>query len=160
MPELKLSVNGVAHTVQTEPGETLLDLLRHRLQLTGAKYGCGEGQCGACVVWLEGRAMRACIVPAMAAAGKRVTTIEGLAPEGNLHPVQRAFLEAEAFQCGYCTPGMVMGAAALLQSEPQPSRDRIREALEGHLCRCGTYPRIVAAVELASRLKGAADSRD
>ena len=126
-------------------------MLRDRLQLTGTKYGCGEGQCGACTVLLDGRAMRSCRVELSAAAGKQVTTIEGLEHDGRLHPVQAAFLEAEAFQCGYCTPGMILAAVALLAAEPNPTAEEIAARLSGNLCRCGTYPRIVAAVQLAAR---------
>jgi aerobic-type carbon monoxide dehydrogenase small subunit (CoxS/CutS family) len=126
-------------------------VLRDRLQLTGTKYGCGEGQCGACTVLLDGHAVRSCRVELSAAVGKQVRTIEGLERDGRLHPVQAAFLEAEAFQCGYCTPGMIVAAVALLDSEPNPSPEQIATRLSGNLCRCGTYPRIVAAVRLAAR---------
>jgi len=131
--------------------ETLLEVLRDRLQLTGTKYGCGEGQCGACTVLLDGRAVRSCRVAVSAAAGKKITTIEGLERDGHLHPVQAAFLEVEAFQCGYCTPGMIMAAVALLESQPAPSAEDVASRLVGNVCRCGTYPRIVAAVRLAAR---------
>jgi aerobic-type carbon monoxide dehydrogenase small subunit (CoxS/CutS family) len=155
VPQIKLTVNGKAHTLDAERGETLLDLLRHRLRLTGAKSGCGEGQCGACAVLVEGRAVRACVTPAATADRKRVTTIEGLSAGQELHPVQRAFLEKEAFQCGFCTPGMIVASAALLERNPAPGAAAVREALNGHLCRCGTYPRIVEAVELAAQLRRA-----
>lgn len=153
MAHLTLTVNGARHDLEIASGETLLHVLRHRLGLTGAKYGCGEGQCGACAVQLDGRAVNSCVLPAASAQGKRVTTVEGLAAGERLHPVQRAFLEAEAFQCGYCTPGMIVAAAAFLEANPSPRAAAIREALNGHLCRCGTYPRIVEAVELAARLR-------
>jgi aerobic-type carbon monoxide dehydrogenase small subunit (CoxS/CutS family) len=155
VPQIRLTVNGRAHTLEAERAETLLDVLRHRLRLTGAKYGCGEGQCGACAVLLEGRAVRACVTPALSADRQRVTTIEGLPAGEDLHPVQRAFLEKEAFQCGFCTPGMIVAAAALLERNPAPRAAAVREALNGHLCRCGTYPRIVEAVELAAQLRKA-----
>jgi aerobic-type carbon monoxide dehydrogenase small subunit (CoxS/CutS family) len=137
--------------VDAAPDETLLEVLRDRLQLTGTKYGCGEGQCGACTVLLDGRAVRSCRVAVSAAAGKKVTTIEGLERDGRLHPVQAAFLEVEAFQCGYCTPGMIMAAVALLESQPDPSAEDVASRLVGNVCRCGTYPRIAAAVRLAAR---------
>ena len=146
-----LIVNGTERRVQAPPAESLLAVLRDRLQLTGTKYGCGEGQCGACTVLLDGRAVRSCRVALSAAAGKPITTIEGLERDGRLHPVQAAFLEAEAFQCGYCTPGMILAAVALLQSVPNPSPEDIATRLTGNLCRCGTYPRIVAAVRLAAQ---------
>ncbi|HEV3456165.1 MAG TPA: (2Fe-2S)-binding protein [Thermoanaerobaculia bacterium] len=144
-------VNGTERRVDAPPGESLLAVLRDRLQLTGTKYGCGEGQCGACTVLLDGRAVRSCRIELSAAAGKQVTTIEGLERDGRLHPVQAAFLEAEAFQCGYCTPGMIVAAVALLTAEPNPSPEEIAARLAGNLCRCGTYSRIVAAVQLAAR---------
>ncbi len=147
---LDLLVNGTAHSIQSDPATPLLAVLRDELNLTGAKYGCGEGQCGACTVLIDGRATRSCITPVRSAAGKRVTTIEGLAKHGKLHPVQESFLEADALQCGYCTPGMVMSAVALLASEPNPSKESIARGMQGNICRCGTYPRIVAAVRMAS----------
>ena len=133
------------------PDETLLSVLRNRLDLTGTKYGCGEGQCGACAVLLDGRATPSCQTPVSEAAGKKIVTIEGLAANGRLHPVQSAFLETEAFQCGYCTSGMIVAAVALLQSNAHPSEDDVVGALTGHICRCGTYPRILAAVRQAAR---------
>lgn len=150
MPEITIVINGEPKKADAAPGESLLELLRGPWDLTGAKYGCGEGQCGACTVLLEGRAVKACITPARLASGKRVTTIEGLARNGRLHPVQEAFLETQAFQCGFCTPGLIMGAAALLETKPKATEAEIRQALDGHICRCGTYPRIVQAVRLAS----------
>ena len=148
---LSLAVNGAERQVEAPAGESLLSVLRDRLELTGTKYGCGEGQCGACTVLLDGRAARSCRVPVSEAAGKRITTIEGLELEGRLHPVQAAFLEVEAFQCGYCTPGMIVAAAALLAAKPDPSDEEIVEGLTGNVCRCGTYPRILAAVKRAAR---------
>jgi aerobic-type carbon monoxide dehydrogenase small subunit (CoxS/CutS family) len=155
-----LLVNGAEHKVDDPSDEKLLWVLRNSLNLTGTKYGCGEGQCGACTVLLDGKPTRSCLTRASSAVGKKITTIEGLAQKGELHPVQEAFLEAEAFQCGYCTPGMIMAAAALLNEIPHPSTEQIIERLDGNVCRCGTYPRIVQAtvqaVRLAAEHKGAA----
>ncbi|MBS1873798.1 MAG: (2Fe-2S)-binding protein [Acidobacteria bacterium] len=150
----EILVNGASHRVETDPETSLLSVLRNQLGLTGSKYGCGEGQCGACAVLIDGRAVRSCITPVKHAAGRHVTTIEGLARNGKLHPVQQGFLDADALQCGYCTPGMVMSAVALLAKDPHPTDAAIRRGMEGNVCRCGTYPRIVAAVRMAS--KGAA----
>jgi len=129
----------------------LLSVLRDQLDLTGSKYGCGEGQCGACTVLLDGRPARSCITRVGAAAGKQITTIEGLALNGNLHPVQQAFLDAESMQCAYCASGMIMSAMGLLKTTPDPTEAEIRHGLEGNICRCGTYPRIIAAVEQAAK---------
>ena len=150
----EILVNGASHRVETDPETSLLSVLRNQLGLTGSKYGCGEGQCGACAVLIDGRAVRSCITPVKHAAGRHVTTIEGLARNGKLHPVQQGFLDADALQCGYCTPGMVMSAVALLAKDPHPTDAAIRRGMEGNVCRCGTYPRIVAAVRMVS--KGAA----
>lgn len=147
---LTLTVNGKAQRIESDPSTPLLVALRDELGLTGAKYGCGEGQCGACTVLLDGRAVRSCTIPVRMAAGKTVTTIEGLSSGDNLHPLQQAFLETDALQCGYCTPGMVMSAVALLKSTPNPTEPVIKRGMQGNICRCGTYPRIVAAVRLAS----------
>jgi len=147
MPQLTLTVNGRAWSGEAPADATLLDVLRERLALTGTKYGCGEGRCGTCTVIANGRAVRSC--QARAASVRTVVTIEGLARDGRLHPVQQAFLDAEAFQCGFCTPGMVVGAVALLTRNANPSDQQIRQALDGHLCRCGTYPRIIEAVKAA-----------
>ncbi|MBL0158554.1 MAG: (2Fe-2S)-binding protein [Bryobacterales bacterium] len=152
---ITLQVNGAPHTASPPDGITLLDFLRDHLHLTGAKYGCGEGACGACTVLLDGRPIQSCTVTAASVQGRKITTIEGLAPPGALHPVQQAFLDAQAFQCGYCTPAMILASAALLQQSPNPSPALIREKLEGHLCRCGSYPRIVEAVRLAAKLEAA-----
>jgi aerobic-type carbon monoxide dehydrogenase small subunit (CoxS/CutS family) len=146
-----VTVNGKSVRVDAPPDESLLSVLRDRLALTGSKYGCGEGQCGACTVLIDGRAARSCQTMLSEAAGRRVTTIEGLEKNGKLHPVQAAFLEVEAFQCGFCTPGMIVAAAALLRSNPKPSDTEIVEHMAGNICRCGTYPRILAAVRLAAR---------
>lgn len=147
---ITLLVNGTEHRVDVPSDQPLLYVLRDQLDLTGTKYGCGEGQCGACTVLLDGRAVRSCRTPVSAAAGKKIITIEGLEQNGKLHPVQEAFLQAEAFQCAYCTPGMIMAAAALLNENPNPSEEEISRRMEGNICRCGTYPRIVAAVHQAS----------
>jgi aerobic-type carbon monoxide dehydrogenase small subunit (CoxS/CutS family) len=156
MGNVVLRVNGVPQSIEAPADETLLSVLRNRLELTGAKYGCGEGQCGACTVLINGKATRSCQVPVSEAAGKEITTIEGLAPKGQLHPVQAAFLEVEAFQCGYCTPGMILGAAALLAANANPGKDEIVKQMSGHICRCGTYPRILSAVQrAASKMKKA-----
>jgi len=147
---ITLLVNGAEHYVEAPSDQPLLYILREKLDLTGTKYGCGEGQCGACTVLLDGRPVRSCRTPVSAAAGKKITTIEGLEQNGKLHPVQQAFLDVEAFQCGYCTPGMIVAAAALLNENPSPSEQEIMRRMEGNVCRCGTYPRIVAAVQRAS----------
>ncbi|MFO0959904.1 MAG: (2Fe-2S)-binding protein [Isosphaeraceae bacterium] len=147
---VELRINGKATRVESEPGRTLLGLLRDDLDLTGSKYGCGEGRCGACTVLVEGEAVRSCLVKVESLTGKEITTIEGLETDGKLHPVQQAFLDVEAMQCGYCTPGMILSAVALLGKEPVPDDDRIVEAMRGNICRCGTYGRIVEAIRRAS----------
>jgi nicotinate dehydrogenase subunit A len=150
-PTLLLRVNGHREALAVLPERSLLVALRHDLGLTGTKYGCGEGECGACTVLLDGIAARACQIPLAEAAGREVVTIEGLAgPSGELSPVQRAFAEVGAFQCGFCTPGMIVAATALLSRTPVPSRDEIESALEGNLCRCGGYLRIRTAIERAA----------
>ena len=146
----ELIVNGRTRRVEAPPEESLLSVLRDRLGLTGTKYGCGEGQCGACTVLLDGRAVRSCRTTAADAAGRRITTIEGLSRDGRLHPVQEAFLEAEAFQCGFCTPGMIVSAAALLEKNASPTDEEIATGLAGNICRCCTYPRITRAVREAA----------
>ena len=151
MPKYTLRVNGRAHEVEAEPADSLLTVLRGDLGLTGSKFGCGEGQCGACTVLVDNRPVRSCTARVDAAAGKAITTIEGVSPGDPLHPVQEAFLQVEAFQCGYCTPGMVMAAAGLLHANPNPSDPDITQALDRNVCRCGTYPRIVQAVRLAAQ---------
>jgi aerobic-type carbon monoxide dehydrogenase small subunit (CoxS/CutS family) len=153
-PTFPLRVNGRAETVPVLPERSLLVALRHDLGLTGTKYGCGEGECGACTVLLDGIAVRACQIPMSEAAGREVVTIEGLTGRsGELSPVQRAFAEVGAFQCGFCTPGMIVGATALLARRTNPSRDEVVSALEGNVCRCGGYPRILKAIERAVALK-------
>jgi aerobic-type carbon monoxide dehydrogenase small subunit (CoxS/CutS family) len=154
MPSVLLVVNGRQQRVDAPLEETLLSVLRNRLDLTGTKYGCGEGQCGACMVLLDGEATPSCQTLLSEAAGKKIVTIEGLAQNGRLHPVQAAFLEAEAFQCGYCTSGMILTCVSLLKSNPNPSPEDITGTLARNLCRCGTHPRIFAAVQSAAR-KGA-----
>jgi aerobic-type carbon monoxide dehydrogenase small subunit (CoxS/CutS family) len=151
MGALVLLVNGTKRTAEALSGESLLAVLRDRLQLTGTKYGCGEGQCGACTVLLDGRPARSCLTSAAEAAGKKITTIEGLEANGRLHAVQEAFLREEAFQCGSCTPGMILTAAAFLARRPNPGDTEIAAALAGNICRCGTYPRILKAVKQAAR---------
>lgn len=147
---MELVVNQKHYRLVVDPERMLLWVLRDELELTGTKYGCGEGQCGACTVLIEGAAVRSCIMRVGAAAGKEITTIEGLEQNGKLHPVQDAFIQADAMQCGYCTPGMILASIGLLKKKPQPSEAEIRRALEGNICRCGTYPRIIAAVQMAA----------
>ena len=151
MPRYTLRVNGKTHEVEGEAGDSLLSVLRCELGLTGSKYGCGEGHCGACSVLVESQLARSCSVRLAAAAGKPITTIEAIAEGERLHPVQAAFLETEAFQCGYCTPGMVIATIALLRAHPDPSNDDIARFMARNVCRCGTYPRIVQAVKLAAQ---------
>jgi aerobic-type carbon monoxide dehydrogenase small subunit (CoxS/CutS family) len=148
---IELEVNGRRHTVNVDPARTLLSVLRDELALTGSKYGCGEGQCGACTVLLGDKAVHACVTPVAGAANAPITTIEGLERDGHLHPLQQAFIDEGAMQCGYCTPGMIMAGAALLQATPAPSEHDILHAMQGNVCRCGTYPRIVAAIQRAAR---------
>ena len=151
---VELHVNGTKRRVNASPSRSLLSVLRDDLDLTGAKYGCGEGQCGACTVLLDGEAVRSCITPVSAAAGKKITTIEALERGGRLHPLQEAFLETGAMQCGYCTPGMIMSGVSLLSRNPNPSESEIVHGMQGNICRCGTYPRIVAAVRMAAAQRG------
>jgi aerobic-type carbon monoxide dehydrogenase small subunit (CoxS/CutS family) len=156
MPNIKeLHVNGSRRAVDADAERTLLSVLRDDLDLTGSKYGCGEGRCGACTVLIDGQPVRSCTTRVAAAEGKQVRTIEGLADGDKLHPVQQAFLDADALQCGYCTPGMIMSAVALLSREAEPGRDDIARSMSGNVCRCGTYTRIMAAIEQAARaMKG------
>jgi aerobic-type carbon monoxide dehydrogenase small subunit (CoxS/CutS family) len=148
---IELDVNGRRHRVDVDPDRSLLSVLREELALTGSKYGCGEGQCGACTVLLGGKAEKSCRTPVAKAAATRVTTIEGLERENRLHPLQQAFIEETAMQCGYCTAGMIMAGVALLNTTPNPSTDDIVRAMNGNVCRCGAYPQIVAAIQRASR---------
>ncbi|HEX6973278.1 MAG TPA: (2Fe-2S)-binding protein [Vicinamibacterales bacterium] len=150
MARYTINVNGQSHQVDGEPGDSVLSVLRYELGLTGSKFGCGEGQCGACTVLMDGVATRSCTMRLAAANGKAITTIESLASGERLHPVQEAFLEAEAFQCGYCTAGMVMATVALLRANPNPSDADIAKGMDRNICRCGTYPRIVRAVKMAA----------
>lgn len=146
-----LLVNGSSQKVDADSQSSLLSVLREQLDLTGTKYGCGEGQCGACTVLIDGAPHRSCLTPVADAEGKSITTIEGLAKDGHLHPLQEAFLTDEAMQCAYCTSGMIMSAAGLLRTDPNPSENKIKDFLDGNICRCGTHPRIVAAVQRAAR---------
>lgn len=158
MAEFTLKVNGTEHRVTAGNDESLLTVLRDRLQMTGTRYGCGEGQCGACTVLLEGEPTRSCITLASGTAGQEITTIEGLERNGELSPVQQAFLDEGAFQCAYCTSGMIVAATALLQAHAHPSDEQILDAMNGNICRCGTYPRILAAIHRAAEaVPGEAD---
>lgn len=159
MGEYSLHVNGATLHVSSPPDEALLWVLRDRLDLTGTKYGCGEGQCGACTVLVNGEPVRSCRISIASAADASITTIEGLETGGRLSPVQQAFLDEGAFQCGYCTSGMILAATALLATEAHPNEDRIVDAMNGHVCRCGTYPRIVAAVKRAAAAPHAGGGR-
>lgn len=151
MGDFVFDVNGAPLRVSCSPDETLLSVLRNRLNLTGTKYGCGEGKCAACTVLMDGRATRSCLTTVDSVGKAKIVTIEGLERAGRLSAVQEAFLEEGAFQCGYCTSGMILGATSLLHEHPHPTDAQIVEAMEGHVCRCGTYPRIVEAVKRASR---------
>ena len=153
----ELNVNGSRLKVEVDSEKSLLSVLRDDLDLTGSKYGCGEGQCGACTVLIGGVLARSCITQVGAAASKPITTIEGLESNGRLHPLQQAFIDADALQCGYCTSGMIMSGVALLSKNPSPGEAEIVRLMEGNVCRCGTYPRIVAAITKAARqMKGGA----
>jgi aerobic-type carbon monoxide dehydrogenase small subunit (CoxS/CutS family) len=145
-----LTVNGIARTVTTDPQRSLLDVLREDLHLTGAKYGCGEGRCGACTVLMDGKPTRSCVVTVSLADKKSIATIEGLGRGGSLHPVQEAFLEEGAMQCGYCTPGMILSAVALLQDKPNPTEEEIVAGMNGNICRCNGYGKIKNAVRRAA----------
>ncbi|HMO48604.1 MAG TPA: (2Fe-2S)-binding protein [Rubrivivax sp.] len=150
MSPLKLEVNGQAVQLQVDSRRLLVEVLREQLGLTGTHVGCDTSQCGACTVLLDGQPVKSCTLLALQAEGRRVTSIEGLARDGERHPVQQAFIDCHALQCGFCTPGMIMSATALLQRTPQPARAQIEQALEGNLCRCTGYVNIVAAVEQAA----------
>jgi aerobic carbon-monoxide dehydrogenase small subunit len=147
---VSLTVNGTTHTLEVEPRTLLCDLLREDLNLTGTHVGCDTSQCGACTVHLDGRAVKSCTVLAVQCDGKAVTTIEGIGRPGALHPIQEAFWEKHGLQCGFCTPGMIMVAADLLASNPEPTDEQIRHAIDGNLCRCTGYQNIVAAIRLAA----------
>jgi aerobic-type carbon monoxide dehydrogenase small subunit (CoxS/CutS family) len=150
MAALQLQVNGREREVMADRERSLLSVLRDDLLLTGCKYGCGEGECGACTVLIDGQAARSCVTPVGECAGKRIKTVESLEEGGQLHPLQQAFLDCGAMQCGYCTTGMIMSGVALLEKHPHPSRDEIIDGMNGNICRCGTYQRIIAAVQSAS----------
>lgn len=150
MAAIHLSVNRHSYTVDADPQTSLLTALRDYLDLTGSKYGCGEGQCGACTVLIDGKAVRSCITKIGAVGDRPITTIEGLAAGDELHPVQQAFLDEEAMQCSYCTSGMIMSAVSLLSRNRRPTRGEIVDFMEGNVCRCGTYPRIVTAIQRAA----------
>jgi aerobic-type carbon monoxide dehydrogenase small subunit (CoxS/CutS family) len=150
----ELDVNGSKRRIDADADRTLLSVLRDDLDLTGTKYGCGEGQCAACTVLIDGQPTRSCLTKVGTLAGKRIITIEGLAPAGGLHPMQEAFLAADAMQCGWCTPGMILGAVGLLRKNPHPSEPEIAAGMNGHICRCGTYPRVVAAIQAVAQKGG------
>jgi nicotinate dehydrogenase subunit A len=152
MATIQLSINHKSYAVDAEPNTSLLTVLREHLDLTGSKYGCGEGQCGACTVLIDGKAQRSCVTQVGAVSQKQITTIEGLATSDRLHPVQEAFLEMGAMQCAYCTSGMIMSAVALLRRNPNPNEGEIVDFMDGNICRCGTYPRIVSAIQKAAKV--------
>lgn len=147
---MELTVNGKQHTIQADSDDSLLSVLRDQLNLTGSKYGCGEGACGACTVHINNNATRSCITKVGTVTGKSITTIEGLKSNGELHPVQKACLSVDVFQCSYCASGMIMSAVSLLQKNPKPDRSEIIRGMQGNICRCGTYVRIIKAIEQAS----------
>jgi aerobic-type carbon monoxide dehydrogenase small subunit (CoxS/CutS family) len=144
---MRFMVNGAAYDVDPPPAETLIATLRDRLQLTGTKLVCGRGECGACTVFVDDVAVYACLTLAASCEGAAVTTIEGIGLDDSLHPVQQAFIDHDATQCGFCTPGQILAAIALLRTTPHPSEDEVRRGMSGNLCRCGTYPKILRAVE-------------
>lgn len=151
MPTLSMILNGKDVSVEVDPGDLLVHVLRDKLGLIGTKVACGEGECGACTVLVDGLSVTSCIYPALKAQGREVTTIEGLAEGGRLHPIQQAFVDVTAPQCGYCIPGMVLSAKALLDQNPHPARDEIKEGISGNICRCTGYYQIVEAIELAAQ---------
>ncbi len=153
MATIHLAINGRSYTVDADPQTSLLTVLREHIDLTGTKYGCGEGQCGACTVLIDGRARRSCITKTGTVAQQQITTIEGLASGDQLDPVQEAFLEEGAMQCAYCTSGMVMSAVALLNRNPHPTQGEIIEFMNGNICRCGVYSRIIGAIQKASKAR-------
>jgi aerobic-type carbon monoxide dehydrogenase small subunit (CoxS/CutS family) len=151
----ELQVNGAKHRIDADPARSLLSVLRDDLDLTGSKYGCGEGRCGACTVVIDGKATRSCVTPVGDCDGKQIMTIEGLERDGKLHPLQEAFLHVGAMQCGYCTPGMIMSGVAMLGKNATPTTEDIVSAMQGNICRCGTYTRIIQAIhEAAAARKG------
>lgn len=151
MKEIEFTLNGNRITSEADPGERLLDVLRERLGLTGTKEGCGIGNCGACTVILDGRAVNACLIPALAVDGREVVTIEGIMADETLHPIQEALIRHHAVQCGFCTPGLVMSAKALLDHNPDPSRAEISRAIAGNLCRCTGYEQVMEAIQSAAK---------
>jgi nicotinate dehydrogenase subunit A len=153
MATIHLAINGKPYAVDADPQTSLLTVLREHLDLTGSKYGCGEGQCGACTVLIDGRAQRSCITRVGTVVDRQITTIEGLANGEQLHPVQQAFLDAGAMQCAYCTSGMIMSSVALLRKNPDPKESEIIDFMDGNICRCGTYPRIVHAIQQAAKMQ-------
>jgi nicotinate dehydrogenase subunit A len=159
MATIRLAINQKSYSVDVDPQTSLLTVLRENLDLTGSKYGCGEGQCGACTVLIDGKAQRSCVTRVGSVGQKQVTTIEGLAAGDQLHALQRAFLDVGALQCGYCTSGMIMSAVALLKKNPSPSESQIIDFMDGNICRCGTYPRIVSAIQKAAHTESAAETR-
>ena len=159
MAVIHLAINQKSYAVNADPQNSLLSVLREQLDLTGSKYGCGEGQCGACTVLIDGKAQRSCITRVGTVSQKQITTIEGLATGEQLHPVQEAFLEAGAMQCGYCTSGMIMSAVALLKRTPQPKESEIIAFMDGNVCRCGTYARIVSAIQKAASIATASSAK-
>ncbi|MDA0745725.1 MAG: (2Fe-2S)-binding protein [bacterium] len=157
---MPLQINGKMYQVDTDRGRSLLNVLREDLDLTGSKYGCGEGQCGSCTVLIDGAPTRSCITPVGDAEGRQVLTVEGLEENGRLHPVQEAFLEVGAMQCGYCTAGMIMSGVALLQKYSEPAPQEIAGFMQGNICRCGTYSRVIEAVgKAAQAMKGGRNGR-
>jgi aerobic-type carbon monoxide dehydrogenase small subunit (CoxS/CutS family) len=151
MKEITLKVNNTDYTIAVRPYATLLEVLREDLGLTGTKEGCGEGECGACTVIIDGKAANSCIVLALEAEGKEITTIEGLADKGKLHPIQEAFVETGGLQCGFCTPGMILSTKVLLDENPDPTVDEIKKGLEGNFCRCTGYTKIIESVKVAAQ---------
>ena len=149
--DFRLNVNGAARQAHVEPDAPLLYILRNDFELSGPRFGCGLSQCGACTVLVDGKPMRSCVAPVVAVAGKEITTLEGLGSKDKLHPLQKAFIEEQAAQCGFCTNGMIMTAKALLDKTPKPSETQIRKALAANLCRCGTHNRVVRAIQRASK---------
>jgi aerobic-type carbon monoxide dehydrogenase small subunit (CoxS/CutS family) len=150
---MDLLINNQKYSVNVSPEETLLNVLRNDLDLTGSKYGCGEGSCGACTVLINDVAARSCTIKAGSVTGKNITTIEGLEKDGNLHPVQQAFLNVDVFQCSYCAPGMVMSTVSLLKKNAAPTEPDIIRSMQGNICRCGTYPRIIKAIQEAANIQ-------
>ena len=150
---ITLKINGVTRTLQVEPRTTLAEALRGPADLTGTKVSCNRGACSACTVWLDGVTISSCMMLAIEVDGRSITTIEGMAKDGQLHPVQAAFIEHDALQCGFCTPGMVMSTAALLERTSDPTAKDVKKAISGHICRCGTYPHIVAAILAAAKAR-------